>query len=134
MRNVSQKSQCKAVIVLIEKGEDLEYLSSWRPISLLCVDTKIFAKFIAFRLKNVVEKCISKNQFCSPAKGIIECNNIMRDTLYYANNNNIQGAIINVDWCRAFDSIDHDLLFKIMETWVSVVILSVGLSSFTMGL
>ena len=113
--NTLSETQRKAVIVLIEKGDDLTFLSSWRPISLLCVDTKIIAKCIASRLKNVIEKCISKNQFCSPAKSIIECNNIMRDTLYYANTNNIQGAIINVDWCRAFDSIDHDLLFKIME-------------------
>ena len=113
--NTLSETQRKAIIVLIEKGEDLNFLSSWRPISLLCVDTKIIAKCIAFRLKDVIEKCISKNQFCSPAKSIIECNNIMRDTLYYANNNNIQGAVINVDWCRAFDSIDHDLLFKIMR-------------------
>ena len=113
--NTLSETQRKAVIVLIEKGDDLTFLSSWRPISLLCVDNKIIAKCIAFRLKSVIDKCISKNQFCSPAKSIIECNNIMRDTLYYANDNDMQGAIINVDWCRAFDSIDHDLLFKIME-------------------
>ena len=38
----------------------------------------------------------------------------MRDTIYYVNDNNIQGAIINVDWCKAFDSIDHELLFTIL--------------------
>ena len=26
----------------------------------------------------------------------------------------MQGALINVDWSKAFDSIEHDLLFKIM--------------------
>ena len=108
------ESQRKAIIVLIEKGDDPNYLSSWRPISLLCVDTKIIAKIIAFRLKTVIDKCISKNQFCSPVRNIIECNNIMRDTIYYANDNNIQGAIINIDWCKAFDSVDHDLLFRIL--------------------
>ena len=38
----------------------------------------------------------------------------MRDTIYYANDNNIQGAVINVDWCKAFDSVDHNLLFRIL--------------------
>ena len=49
--------------------------------SLLCVDMKIIAKLIAFRLKDAIEKCISKNQFCTPARKIIECNNLMRHTL-----------------------------------------------------
>ena len=41
--NTLSETQLKAVIVLIEKGEDPTILSSWRPISLLCVDTKIIA-------------------------------------------------------------------------------------------
>ena len=94
------ESQRKAVIILIEKGDDPTLLSFWRPISLLCVDTKIIAKIIASR--------------CSPARYIIDCNNIMRDTMYYVNDNNIQGAIINVNWCKAFDIVDHDLLFRIL--------------------
>ena len=44
------ESQLKAIVVLIEKGDDPTRLSSWRPISLLCVDIKIIAKLIAFRL------------------------------------------------------------------------------------
>ena len=32
------ESQRKALVILIEKGEDRTLLSSWRPISLLCVD------------------------------------------------------------------------------------------------
>ena len=54
----------------------------------------------------------------------------MRDMLYYANDNNIQGAVINVDWRKAFDSIEHDLLFKIMRKWDSVITLLIGLSFF----
>ena len=112
LENLSE-TQRKALIVLIEKGDDTMFLSSWRPISLLCVDTKIIAKTIASRLKIIIDKCISENQFCAPVRNIIECNNIMRDTIYYANDNNIQGAVINVDWCKAFDSVDHNFLFRI---------------------
>lgn len=90
-------------------------MSSWRPISLLCVDVKIITKTISLRLKTVIEKCVSENQFCNPYRKIIECNNYMRDILYYANEKNLSGAIINLDWCKAFDSIDHDFLFDTMR-------------------
>ena len=60
------ESQYKALIILIEKGEDPSLLSSWRPISLLCVDMKIITKTISLRLKTVIEKYVSENQFCTP--------------------------------------------------------------------
>ena len=46
----------------------------------------------------------------------------MRDILYYVNEKKLSGAIINLDWCKAFDSIDHDFLFDIMKKkWVLAV-------------
>ena len=52
-------SQNQAVITLIEKkGKD----RTWRPISLLNVDTKIMSKVIASRLKNVLPNAIHYNQ------------------------------------------------------------------------
>ena len=97
-------------------------MSSWRPISLLCVDMKIITKTISLRLKTVIEKCVSENQFCTPYRKIIECNNYMRDILYYVNEKNLSGAIINLDWCKAFDSIDHVFLFDTMRNgfWQSI--------------
>lgn len=47
----------------------------------------------------------------------------MRDILYYVNEKKLSGAIINLDWCKAFDSIDHDFLFDIMKKngfWQSI--------------
>ena len=59
------ESQYKTLLILIERGEDPTLLSSWRPISLLCVDMKIITKTISLRLKVVMEKCVSENQFCT---------------------------------------------------------------------
>ena len=104
----------KVIIIILEKGEDPTLVSSWRPISLRCVDTKVISKLISSRLRLVIGKCISNSQFCTLPRHIVECNNITRDTIYYTNYNNIQGAIINVDWCKAFDRIGHELLFIIL--------------------
>ena len=46
---------------------------------------------------------------------IVECNNTTRDLLYYCNENHLTGAMINIDLKKAFDSVDHDFLFKIMK-------------------
>ena len=49
-------NQNLGIITLISKYKNNdEKLSAWRPISLLCVDTKILAKMFAERLKDVIE-------------------------------------------------------------------------------
>ena len=108
-------SQRRAIIILLYKAGDIHHVSSWRPISLICVDCKIIAKVISSRLKGVLNKCISSEQFCCGDKSIVECNNTTRDLLYYCNENHLTGAMINIDLKKAFDSVDHDFLFKIMK-------------------
>ena len=108
-------SQCKAIIILLYKEEDSQLISSWRPISLICVDSKIIAKVISWRLNSIVHKFISEEQYCCGKKSIIECNNTTRDLIYYTIENRLTGAMINIDLRRAFDSVDHNFLFKNME-------------------
>ena len=108
-------SQRKAIIILLFKGGDCKLLSSRRPISLICVDTKIMSKIIANRLKPIMKSCISNEQFCGSDKSIIECNNVTRDMLYYINEQNITCALINIDLQKAFDSVNHSFLFSVMK-------------------
>ena len=108
-------SQRKAIIILLFKGGDCKLLSSRRPISLICVDTKIMSKIIANRLKPIMKCCISNEQFCGSEKSIIECNNVTRDMLYYINEQNITCALINIDLQKAFDSVNHSFLFSVMR-------------------
>ena len=81
------ESQRKALIILLYKGGDQKLISSWRPISLICVDTKILSKLIAHRVKKVLYKCISQEQYCGKEKSIVECNNTIRDLFYFINEN-----------------------------------------------
>ena len=78
-----EEKQRKAILTLIHKDGEMDKLKNWRPISLICTDVKIVAKILALRLGSVMDKVISKNQFCVPGRSIIECNNNIRDTVFY---------------------------------------------------
>ena len=70
---------------------------------------------IAHRIRLVLNKCISQEQYCGKDRSIVECNNATRDLFYYINENKLTGALINIDLQKAFDSVDHSFLFKIMK-------------------
>ena len=108
-------SQKQAIITLIPKDGELNLLKSWRPVSQICSDVKIVAKILANRLNPIMPNIISKNQYCVNSRKIVECNSKIRDILYYAETNNMSGALINLDWEKAYDRVDWDFLKKIMN-------------------
>ena len=56
-------SQRQAIIKLIgKKDRDKRFVKTWRPILLLNVDTKIFSKSLAEKLKHGIPELISSNQ------------------------------------------------------------------------
>ena len=57
-------SQCKAVIILIHKGNELAMsdLKNWRPISLTNSDYKLIAKCLALRLSSVIGVIINEDK------------------------------------------------------------------------
>ena len=110
-----EDKQRKAIITLIHKDGEQSKLKNWRPISLICVDVKIIAKILAIRLSKVMSKLISENQFCCPDRTIIDCTNRIRDMLYYLNQKKFTGAILNLDWEKAFDRVDWTFLSKVLE-------------------
>ena len=105
-------SQRQAVIVLIDKGKDRTKLKNWRPISLLNVDYKIASRVIADRLKQVLPKLISEDQV-GYIKGRKVTDNIrnIADLLYHTKLENIPGILINIDFEKAYDSVN----WKFME-------------------
>ena len=107
------ESQRKAIITLIPKdGGDLNLLKSWRPVSLICCDVKIVAKVLAKRLKPLMFSLMSENQFCVEGKSIIDCNTRIRDIMYYSGTNNCTGAVLNIDWEKAFDRVNCFFLIR----------------------
>ena len=109
-------SQRQAVITLIPKSNDISSINNYRPISLLCVDYKILSKLLSQRLKKVLHKVIHSKQFCSvPGKSINHCNMELRDIFYYANDINMELALVNLDWYKAFDLVSMEFTIKALR-------------------
>ena len=109
-------SQLLGIIKLIAKSGDLKVIENWRPISLLNVDYKIFAKVLTNRLKSLVHKFFSKEQYCGViGKSIVNCNNTIRDIFYCINENDKELAVMNLDWAKAFDRVNVKFVFQVMD-------------------
>ena len=87
----------------------------------MCCDYKILSKIISNRLKSIMPDIISKEQFCCPGRTIVDNNLLLRDVVYYCNENNIQGAVLSLDWSKAFDRVSHSFLYKSMKKWDLVI-------------
>ena len=112
------KQQNSGIIKLLPKEGDLRRIQNWRPVSLLGVDCKIISKLIANRLRDYLEKCISKEQFCSvKGRSIVNCNTLIRDIMYYVNSQGKRMAMMNLDWSKAFDRVPINFLVKVLKKY-----------------
>ena len=111
-------TQKRGILSLIFKKSDKELLKNWRPISLLNTDYKILTHELANRLKKVISKIISTDQ-----NGYVKGRNIaynirlIQDVIDYFENENIEGAILFLDFQKAFDTVNHDFLIQVLETF-----------------
>ena len=82
---------------------------------MLKVDCKIITKILTNRIKRFLDLFISPEQFvCVKGQSINKCNVLLRDVIFYANEQNVTAALINLDWAKAFDRVNHGFLFKIL--------------------
>lgn len=104
------------VSILPKAGKAREFLKNWRPISLLNVSYKIASACIANRIKTVLDYLIHGNQ-----KGFLknrfisENTRIIYDVLHEAQNRNIPGIVLLIDFEKAFDSISWKFMYKTLK-------------------
>ncbi len=106
-------SQRQAVITLLDKGKDRTLLKNWRPISLLNVDYKIASKAVANRFLSFLPKLIHCNQ-AGYVKGRNIADNIraIEDIVKYLKDCERPGVLINIDFEKAFDSLNWTFLLS----------------------
>ena len=115
-RGGMSNSQKQGVITLIEKeGKNAMYVKNYRPITLLNVDYKILSKVLARRIKEVLGEIVHHDQV-----GYIKDRNIgeavrLIDDMFFNSLNQNNGYLAAADFEKAFDSVDHDFLFKVLE-------------------
>ena len=109
-------SQRHAVISLLPKKGDLTKLTNWRPVSLQCCDAKILSKILANRLKLAMGDLVSESQVCSvPGREIQDHLLLVRETIAMAIHKKRPLYIISLDQEKAFDRVDWEFMFLVME-------------------
>ena len=98
--------------------QDNRFLSNWRPISLLQTDYKILTKALALRLQNVLPNIVNPDQVgYIPGRYIGVNIRTLNDLMIYTAREQIPGYIVQVDFEKAFDSIEWNFLFKTLEVF-----------------
>ena len=101
-------TMCEALVVMIPKaGKDPKLVSSYRPLSMLNIDTKIFCGVLASRLLRFIPKLVhpDQNGFIPKRNPLL---NIRRLThIYHASELQKDAhALVFLDIEQAFDSLD----------------------------
>lgn len=107
----------QGIITLIPKdNKDLMSISNWRPITLLNVDYKIATKVIANRIKKVLTDIIDESQ-TGFIKGryIGENIRLLFEVIDRMEEEGKPGMIFFSDFEKAFDSLDHQYMFKCLN-------------------
>jgi exonuclease III len=109
-------SQKRGIIKLLYKKGDRNNLDNYRPISLLNYDYKICTLALAMRLQNIIGNIISEDQ-TGYIKGRFIGQNIrlIEDIIDYYTDNEKDGAILFVDFQKAFDSLEINFLISCLE-------------------
>jgi hypothetical protein len=109
-------SQRTSILTLLFKKGDHLNLENHRPISLLNVDLKILSYVLAQRLKNLLPNIINEDQTGYVKNRFIGFNlRQIQDIIDYADLYKIEGAIIFIDFSKAFDSLEWDFMFGTLK-------------------
>uniref|UniRef100_A0A669DIK2 Reverse transcriptase domain-containing protein n=1 Tax=Oreochromis niloticus TaxID=8128 RepID=A0A669DIK2_ORENI len=107
----------QGLLTLIPKPKkDPTYIDNWRPICLLNNDYKILAQIFAKRLKAVLNDITDETQSGFMANRHISNNiRLVFDLIDYADLCRDDSFILFVDFCKAFDTIEHGFIFQALD-------------------
>lgn len=106
----------RGIIVMIPKCGGARVIKDYRPITLLNVDMKIFARIQAARLLKLADKLLHKNQVRTGGRRTMAgalCD--VRDAISAMEAMKTPGCILSVDFSGAFDNINHDFMFQTLR-------------------
>lgn len=107
----------ESLIKLIPKNDNtIKNVNDLRPISLTNFEYRIFTKILVNRFRAISHKIIGEHQTCSILGRKINDNiNLLRDIIEDANVRKRILYLISVDQRKAFDSISHAYLYRLIE-------------------
>lgn len=112
-------SQNQAIIALLKKKDkDKRKISNWRPISLSKIDAKIRSKAIALRLQIVLPSVIHYNRSAYVKEWTaFDTIRTIDDELEDTERCKIDSRMVDVDFQKAFDSVNRNFLYKTLSSF-----------------
>ncbi|CAI5479359.1 unnamed protein product [Closterium sp. Yama58-4] len=105
-----------AVTLLLHKKGVKEQLENYRPITLLNIGYKILAWVLVSRIKKVLHKVISREQFgFIPGRRISDEVGLVADIIDAAKNGKEDWFMLLVDFKKTFGSVSRNFIFEVME-------------------
>jgi exonuclease III len=116
-RGKLNQSQRRGIISLIPKPQkDLDLLKNWRPITLLNQDYKYLTKALANRIEKTLGEIISTDQSGFVKGRYIGCNiQRIQNTIELCKKLEKKGTLVNIDFEKAFDTIEWQFIYKSLE-------------------
>ena len=104
------------ITVLLKKGKDPLECSSYRPISLICADVKLYAKVLVSRMEKVIGKLINFDQ-TGFLKGRVAADNVRRllHVIAAADTMPVDCCVLSLDTHKAFDRQEWNYLWLVMK-------------------
>ena len=127
-----QKNESITTLIYKEKGETY-LLTNYRPIALMNVDVKILTKLLSMRLNLVLPSIIHETQTAVYGRHINSTVHLVRDIIDLVNQNDDQAALLFLDQEKAFDRVNHNVLYKVLEkfgfgetfiSWIKLIYLN----------
>ena len=110
----------KAVIRPVHKKGPTSIIGNYRPISLVCVPCKLLERVVV----NVIYKHLTDNNILRPEQhgfvhGLSTCTNLLESLNDLTNYCDGGGStiVIYIDFCKAFDVVQHDKLFARLQSY-----------------
>ena len=102
-------------LIILHKKKDREDLSNYRPLTLMNSDYKIIAKALASRLAKVTAEVVGKQQAGFIRGRRIKFNVIEAHLVTKHHNTGTGGAIVLLDFEKAYDRVNREWLWKTMN-------------------
>ena len=114
-KRILHEGMTKCLISLIPKEGNAKHLNHWRPITLLTMAYKIFAKALQLRLQPVFRDIISLEQtIFLPLRFILDNIVITQETLHWTKTSKQPTVFLKLDFSKAYDKVSWRFFFHAM--------------------
>jgi hypothetical protein len=115
-KTVAPKQWNTNIIIPLPKKGDLSSMNNYRGISLMSIAAKVYNRILLNRIRPVVDPILRQNQAgFRKGRGCTDQIHILRRVMEGARNQQIPLFVTFIDFRKAFDSIDREMMFAILR-------------------